>query len=81
MKKDTKITVAGIGGVGGYLGAMLARRYDHVTMVARGERKKRWKHRGFICIVNITEKSLCIHGMWWRLERRYRKNRILFSFV
>lgn len=46
MKKDTKITVAGIGGVGGYLGAMLARRYDHVTMVARGERKKTLETQG-----------------------------------
>lgn len=35
-----KITVAGIGGVGGYLAGMLADTYDEVSFIARGERKK-----------------------------------------
>ena len=46
MDRKTKITVAGIGGVGGYLSAMLARRYEHVTLVARGERKKALEEQG-----------------------------------
>ncbi len=33
-----RIAVAGIGGVGGYLAALLARTYDHVSVVARGRR-------------------------------------------
>ena len=35
--KDKRIAVVGAGGVGGYLGAMLARTYGHV--------KLRWGHR------------------------------------
>lgn len=40
MDQRVKITVAGIGGVGGYISAMLAEHYTQVTLVARGERKK-----------------------------------------
>lgn len=32
--------VAGIGGVGGYLAAMLCRHYSNITLAARGERKE-----------------------------------------
>ncbi len=32
-----KITVAGIGGVGGYLAGMLADTYDEVSFIARGD--------------------------------------------
>lgn len=38
--RDSKITVAGLGGVGGYLGALLAAAYPNVTFLARGERKQ-----------------------------------------
>lgn len=37
---DKKICVAGIGGVGGYIGGALAREYNHVSFLARGERKE-----------------------------------------
>ena len=37
--KEKKIAVVGIGGVGGYLAAMLARSCSHLTLVARGKRK------------------------------------------
>ena len=43
MEKKVKITIVGIGGVGGYLSGMLAKTYENVTLVARGERKKWWK--------------------------------------
>lgn len=44
--KDKKIAVAGVGGVGGYLSAMLARAYPHVTVVARGERGESIREQG-----------------------------------
>lgn len=37
--KEKKIAVVGIGGVGGYLAAMLGRSCSHLTLAARGERK------------------------------------------
>lgn len=51
-----KITVAGIGGVGGYLAGMLADTYDEVSFIARGERKKSLEENGLVYTVNITEK-------------------------
>lgn len=44
--KDKKIAVAGIGGVGGYLAAMLACACPHVTVVARGERGESIREHG-----------------------------------
>ena len=49
-----KITVAGIGGVGGYLAGMLADTYDEVSFIARGERKKSLEENGLV----ILEKEL-----------------------
>lgn len=46
MEREPKIMVAGIGGVGGYLAAMLAKTYPHVTFVARGERKEKLQKEG-----------------------------------
>lgn len=43
-----KITVAGIGGVGGYLAAMLADAYDEVSFIARGARKKSLEENGIL---------------------------------
>lgn len=43
-----KITVAGIGGVGGYLAAMLAASYEEVSFVARGARKKSLEENGIL---------------------------------
>ena len=48
-----KITVAGIGGVGGYLAGMLADTYDEVSFIARGERKK-----------SLKENGLVLHSVW-----------------
>ena len=48
-----KITVAGIGGVGGYLAGM-ADTYDEVSFIARGERKKSLEENGLV----ILEKEL-----------------------
>ena len=50
-----KITVAGIGGVGGYLAGMLADTYDEVSFIARGERKKSLEENGLV----ILEKDCC----------------------
>jgi 2-dehydropantoate 2-reductase len=43
---DSKIMIVGIGGVGGYLAALLTKKYDNVTLVARGERYKSLKENG-----------------------------------
>lgn len=40
IQKNSRITVVGIGGIGGYVSALLAGTYAHVTLAARGERKK-----------------------------------------
>ncbi len=39
-RKDKKIAVVGIGGVGGYLAGMLGRAYDDLTLAARGKRRE-----------------------------------------
>lgn len=36
----SKICVVGLGGVGGYIGGTLARKYDNIYFFARGERKE-----------------------------------------
>lgn len=46
MNRDIKITVAGIGGVGGYISGMLAQTYKNVTLIARGDRKKSLEAEG-----------------------------------
>ncbi len=43
---DKKITVLGLGGVGGYLGALLADTYPHVSFVARGARGASIREKG-----------------------------------
>jgi len=45
---DSKIMVVGIGGVGGYLSAMLANYYSHVTLIARNKRYQSLKENGLI---------------------------------
>ena len=46
--KDKRIAVVGAGGVGGYLGAMLARTYGHVTLVVRGRRMESIRENGLV---------------------------------
>ena len=46
--ESPKIAVIGIGGVGGYLSAMLARTYDSVTVVARGEKAQAIRSKGLV---------------------------------
>ena len=49
---DTKITVMGLGGVGGYLAAMLAKKWpENVSCIARGKRME-----------SIREKGLVVHS-------------------
>src|SRR5699024_3116620 len=62
---DKKITVLGLGGVGGYVGALLADAYPHVTFVARGERGK-----------SIRENGLILHSDY-RGERTVRPERVV----
>ena len=62
---DKKITVLGLGGVGGYVGALLADTYPHVTFIARGERGK-----------SIREKGLVLHSDY-RGERTVRPERVV----
>ncbi len=69
-----KIAVVGIGGIGGYVGALLAEKYDDVTFVARGERRKLLGSKGVIlhseyrgehavCPVNVVESSTMLEPM------------------
>lgn len=51
MSKDVKITVAGIGGVGGYISGMLAKTYKNMTLIARGDRKK-----------SLEDEGICLHS-------------------
>lgn len=44
--RDQKIAVIGIGGVGGYMAAMLARAFPHVTLAARGKRGEELRRSG-----------------------------------
>lgn len=46
MRQDSKITVIGLGGVGGYIAGALGSTYEHVSFVARGGRKKAIEERG-----------------------------------
>ncbi|SFQ44369.1 2-dehydropantoate 2-reductase [Lachnospiraceae bacterium XBB1006] len=46
--QDKKIAVVGLGGVGGYIGALLANHYPHVTFVARGNRGESIKKNGLV---------------------------------
>ena len=43
-----RIAVIGIGGIGGYIGGLLADKYDDVTFVARGKRKETLERDGLI---------------------------------
>lgn len=60
-----KITVLGLGGVGGYMGALLAGTYPHVSFVARGNRRK-----------SIEEKGLVLHSDY-RGEHVARPERVV----
>ena len=46
--KESKIAVVGVGGVGGYIGGMLAKSYPHVSFVARGARGESIREKGFV---------------------------------
>ena len=48
MASDLKIAVIGVGGVGGFVGTMLASHLPGVTVVARGDRGKAIEERGLI---------------------------------
>ena len=45
---DSRIAVVGVGGVGGYVGGMLANYYPHVTFVARGARGGSIREKGLV---------------------------------
>ena len=46
--RDSRIAVVGVGGVGGYVGGMLANYYPHVTFVARGARGESIREKGLV---------------------------------
>lgn len=48
MNKKERIAVIGVGGVGGYLAGMLGKKYEKVTLVARGKRKNALKKDGLV---------------------------------
>ncbi|MDD3402076.1 MAG: 2-dehydropantoate 2-reductase, partial [Hespellia sp.] len=45
---EKKIAVVGVGGVGGYMAAMLAKTFPHVAVVARGKRGESIRGRGLV---------------------------------
>ena len=47
MQENWKLTVVGIGGIGGLLSGPLVRQYgDHITLVARGKRGEALREKG-----------------------------------
>lgn len=44
--ENLKITVAGVGAIGGLLAAMLGRKHDNITLIARGEHAKSLRENG-----------------------------------
>ncbi len=65
--QDKKIAVIGIGGVGGYLGALLADTYPHVSFVARGQKK-----------LSLLANGLSLHSDY-RGKRNVRPERVVES--
>ena len=57
--KDKKIAVVGLGGVGGYLGALLADHYEHVTFVARGNRGESIRKNGLVLHSEYRGERIC----------------------
>lgn len=57
--KDKKIAVVGLGGVGGYLGALLADHYEHVTFVARGARGESIRKNGLVLHSEYRGERIC----------------------
>lgn len=60
MAKKIKIIVAGIGGVGGYFGGLLAKKYEksddfEICFLARGEHLAQIRKNGLKVIVGSTE--------------------------
>ena len=51
---DSRIAVVGVGGVGGYVGGMLANHYPHVTFVARGARGESIREKGHVLHLSFT---------------------------
>ncbi|MDF2473927.1 MAG: 2-dehydropantoate 2-reductase [Anaerocolumna sp.] len=45
---DKKISIVGIGAIGGYVGGALAKKYPHVSFIARGARKEAILEKGLI---------------------------------
>jgi len=60
MKQKAKIAVIGIGGVGGYVAAMLGKTYPNTTLVARGERKKAIMENGLILHSECQGKDISV---------------------
>jgi 2-dehydropantoate 2-reductase len=69
-----KIAIIGIGGIGGYVGALLSEKYEDVTLVARGERKRLLENDGLVLHseyrgehtvkpVKVVESSLSLEPM------------------
>lgn len=44
--EEKKICVVGLGGVGGYVGGVLAKKYPHVSFIVRGSRKESIENKG-----------------------------------
>ena len=60
MSKKVKIVIAGIGGVGGYFGGLLARKYENsdeveICFLARGEHLSQIRKHGLIVVKGATE--------------------------
>lgn len=64
MKRDVKIAVIGLGGVGGYIGAALADTYENVSFAARGGRKESLEEKGSYCTAIAWENARHIRCGW-----------------
>ena len=77
---ENKNCVVGLGGVGGYIGALLADTYPHVSFVARGARKKAIDEHGLILHSDYRGERIVHPEKQWSLLKIWRY-RITFLSV
>ena len=69
MQENWKLTVVGIGGIGGLLSGPLVRQYgEHITLVARGKRGETLRQKGVVLRSCANYPGL--DGSWYRTAVR-----------
>ena len=76
---EAKIGVVGAGGVGGYLAAMLADAYPHVTVVARGKRGEAIRKQGLVLHSEHRDEKVSRRKRWQSLPGNFRIRTLFLS--